>query len=150
MSKMTLVAILFCSSFVASVGCSRDKGKVSHVPHFGNLYHQTVCTVYGDNSILKEPSPIEATATREGVYDAEYNRGAIQTIGNNTFIPLNVDVPENWLLNNYYGGLTLDVLRAFEVWNPELEIVSFSLETQRHNGNGQFHVLGIFIHHKKR
>lgn len=80
----------------------------------------------------------------------EVNTGAInlsivETVGNNSYIPLNLD-------SSTYSSrkLILNVMKKFEDENPDLEVMSWGIDAQQRAYSTSAHVFGLLAHHRPR
>ena len=70
---------------------------------------------------------------------------AMVTKGNNSWIPLDLDgTPAR------YSSEILAVMEVFEKTNPDLEVISWTVEKRQRAYTIDPHVYGIWVHHRKQ
>ncbi|MBI2450107.1 MAG: hypothetical protein HYV47_01065 [Candidatus Nealsonbacteria bacterium] len=89
-------------------------------------------------STLKPPVELEPG-------EQQYDMSVVQTIGNRSYIPLNISGNPSEHISTILGVLT-----AFENAHPELEIVSWYIEKQQKAYITSNYIFGIWVDHRLR
>ncbi len=86
-----------------------------------------------------------AIRTVGATLQAQYDLSVVVTVGNHSYVPLNIDGEAKDNVQNILGALD-----AFEKAHPELEVTSWSLLSRQASYSTYGYTYGIWVNHRPR
>lgn len=88
----------------------------------------------------------------EGALTASYDMKAVETVGNHSWMPLNINsrTSDHNPQPAEYRLFILSALLAFEKEHPELEVVSWKIEQHQYAVTTESVIYGLWIDHRPR
>lgn len=89
----------------------------------------------------------------QGALTASYDMKTVETVGNHSWMPLNIDgdtTKDRDAKPSEYRTFILGALCAFEKAHPELEVTGWMIEKDQHARGASDHIYGLWIDHRPR